>query len=182
MVARILPGQAMHTKTQLERVDRRDDEVGYPSDRVDQRELVEQMNRARYFDLGLADMRQLGFTNVSLQYYLAPAPADLGAAAREHDAKYNLIPAAPYSQFQDAFSHLGGYGAAFYTYRWSVVISDDLFTEFEKHGLRDRATAERYRRQVLEPGGNKPAGELVADFLGRPVSIKAYKAKMEKDQ
>ena len=146
------------------------------------RELVDQMNKARYFDLGMADMRQLGFTNVSLQYYLGSAPADLGAAARDYEAKYNLIPAAPYSQFQDAFSHLGSYGAAVYTYRWSVVISDDLFTEFEKNGLRDRATAERYRRQVLAPGGNKPAGELVADFLGRPVSITAYKAKMEKDQ
>ena len=41
------------------------------------------MNRARYFDLGMDDMRQLGLSNISLQYYLRPAPADLGAAARE---------------------------------------------------------------------------------------------------
>ena len=87
-----------------------------------------------------------------------------------------------YSQMQAAFSHLGGYGAAYYTYRWSVVISDDLFTEFEKNGLRDRATADRYRKLVLERGGRKPAAQLVEDFLGRPISIDAYRAKMEKDQ
>lgn len=146
------------------------------------RELVDQMNRARYFDLGMADMRQLGLSNVSLQFYLQPAPAELGSATRASDAKYSLLPMPEYSQMQDSFSHLGGYGAAYYTYRWSVVISDDLFTEFNKNGLRDRATADRYRKLVLEPGGRKPAAQLVEDFLGRPVSLDAYRAKMEKDQ
>ena len=140
------------------------------------------MNRARYFDLGMADMRQLGLSNISLQYYLRPAPADLGAAARSYEAKYSLLQLPEYVQMQDSFRHLAGYGAAYYTYRWSVVISDDLFTEFAKNGLRDRATAERYRKLVLEPGGKKPAAQLVEDFLGRPVSLDAYRAKMDKDQ
>ena len=146
------------------------------------RDLVEKMNKARYFDLGMGEMRQLGLSNVSLQYYLGPAPADLGAAARDYDSKYDLLPPAPFSQFQDAFPHLAGYGAGVYTYRWSVVIADDLFTEFQKNGLHDRATADRYRRLVIGPGGTKPAAELVADFLGRPISLDAYKAKMTKDQ
>jgi thimet oligopeptidase len=146
------------------------------------RDLVEKMNKARYFDLGMGEMRQLGLSNVSLQYYLGPAPADLGAAARDYDSKYDLLPPAPFSQFQDAFPHLAGYGAGVYTYRWSVVIADDLFTEFQKNGLHDRATADRYRRLVIGPGGTKPAAELVADFLGRPISLDAYKAKMAKDQ
>ena len=146
------------------------------------RELVEKMNRARYFSLGMDDARQLGLTNVSLQYYLGRAPDDLGQAARAAQAKYDMLPPPSFSQFQDAFSHLGGYGAAYYTYRQSIVIADDLFTEFQKNGLRDRATAERYRKLVLAPGGSKPAAELISDFLGRPLSINAYKAKMEKDQ
>ena len=146
------------------------------------RELVEKMNRARYFSLGMDDARQLGLTNVSLQYYLGRAPDDLGQAARAAQAKYDMLPPPSFSQFQDAFSHLGGYGAAYYTYRQSIVIADDLFTEFQKNGLRDRATAERYRKLVLAPGGSKPAAELISDFLGRPLSINAYKAKMEKDK
>jgi thimet oligopeptidase len=146
------------------------------------RDLVEKMNRARYFSIGMDDMRQLGLTNISLQYYLRPAPENLGDAARAADAKYDLLPPAPFSQMQDAFSHLGGYGAAYYTYRWSIVIADDMFTQFQQHGLRDRGTADRYRKLVLAPGGTKPAAELVADFLGRPINIDAYKAKMAKDQ
>jgi thimet oligopeptidase len=146
------------------------------------RDLVDKMNRARYFSVGMDDMRQLGLSNVSLQYYLRTAPGDLGAAARAYQAQYDLLPPPPDSQFQDAFSHLGGYGAAYITYRQSIVIADDLFTLFQKNGLRDRVTADRYRRLVLAPGGTKGAAELVADFLGRPLSIDAYRAKMAKDQ
>jgi thimet oligopeptidase len=146
------------------------------------RELVEKMNRARYFSLGMDDMRQLGLSNVSLQYHLGRAPADLGGNARAYMAKYDAVAPAPFSQFQDSFPHLAEYAAAYYTYRWSIVIADDLFTQFQAHGLRDRATAERYRRLVVAPGGTKPAAELVSDFLGRPISIDAYRAKLAKDQ
>jgi thimet oligopeptidase len=34
----------------------------------------------------------------------------------------------------------------------------------------------RYRKAVLEPGGSKPAQELVQDFLGRQQSMEAFKA------
>ena len=61
------------------------------------------------------------------------------------------------------------------------MIADDLFTQFQAHGLKDAATAQRYRSMVLAPGGTKPAAELVADFLGRPISLDAYRAKMAKD-
>jgi thimet oligopeptidase len=146
------------------------------------RELVEKMNRARYFDQGMADMRQLALANISLRYHQGPAPADLGARMRELDAQYNPLPAPAFSQFQDSFGHLNGYSAIYYTYRWSKVIADDLFTRFAREGLRNPATAQDYRRKVLEPGGSKPAADLVADFLGRPISLDAYKAQMAKDR
>ena len=146
------------------------------------RQLVDQMNKARYFSLGMDDMRQLGLSNTALQFHMGPAPANLGAAAHAFDAKYDMLPPTTDSEWQDAFPHLAGYAAAYYTYRWSIVIADDMFTQFQQHGLRDPATARRYRELVLAPGGTRPAGELVADFLGRPISIDAYKAKLAKDQ
>jgi thimet oligopeptidase len=33
---------------------------------------------------------------------------------------------------------------------------------------------------VLEPGGTKPAAELVRDFLGRDVSLDAYREGLAK--
>ncbi len=152
------------------------DEAGKPIPQ----ELVAQMNRARYFNIGMSDMRQLGLSEIALRYYQGPAPADLGAAFRKHWSTYDLIPQPEWSQGQASFGHLAGYGAAYYTYRWSKVIADDLFTRFAKEGLRNPKTAADYRRLVLAPGGTKPAATLVQDFLGRPISIDAYKAEMAK--
>ena len=146
------------------------------------RPLVEKMNKARYFNIGMGDMRQFGLSNISLRLHQGSAPADLGARTRELDAAYNLLPLPAFTQFQDSFDHLNGYSAIYYTYQWSKVIADDMFTAFAKNGLRDTATALRYRTLVLGPGGSKPAAELVADFLGRPISVDAYRAEMAKDQ
>ena len=57
-----------------------------------------------------------------------------------------------------------------------------MFTRFQKEGLRNPQTASAYRKAVLEPGGTKPAAQLVHDFLGRDISLDAYRAEMALDQ
>ena len=79
------------------------------------------------------------------------------------------------------FSHLGGYGAAYYTYRWSTVIADDMFTVPDERASATARPRTATASWCSRPGGTKPAAELVADFLGRPISIDAYRAKMDKD-
>ena len=54
----------------------------------------------------------------------------------------------------------------------------EFFAEFAKSGEKTSLggeTAMRYRRQVLEPGGTRPARELVQAFLGREVSMNALR-------
>ncbi|MEO6040978.1 MAG: M3 family metallopeptidase [Croceibacterium sp.] len=146
------------------------------------RDLVERMNKARYFNLGMGDMTQLGYANISLQFHQSPIPADFGVATRKWRDQYAVVPAPEWVQFQDAFTHLNGYSAIYYTYRWSKVIADDMFTRFQKEGLTNPATAAAYRKAVLEPGGTKPAAQLVRDFLGRDISLGAYRAEMALDR
>ncbi|MEQ7874910.1 M3 family metallopeptidase [Sphingomonas sp. ASV193] len=146
------------------------------------RELVAAMNRSRYFNMGGFDRTQSGYANMSLGFYEGPAPANLGAFQRAAWGKYDLVPVPDFVESQDSFGHLNGYGAAYYTYVWSKVIADDLFSRFEKEGLRNRKTAADYRRFVIGPGGDKPAAELIADFLGRPLSLDAHKAELDKDR
>jgi thimet oligopeptidase len=146
------------------------------------RDLVERMNKARYFNLGLGDMTQLGYSNISLQFHQNPVPKDLGVARRQWRDQYGVVPAPEWVQMQDAFTHLNGYSATYYTYRWSKVIADDLFSRFQKEGLTNPKTAAAYRTLVLEPGGTKPAAALVHDFLGRDISLDAYRAEMALDQ
>ena len=146
------------------------------------RELVAKMNKARYFNLGLEDMTQLGYANISLKFHTEPVPEYMGEATRYFRDKYATIPSPGYLEMQDSFGHLNGYSAMYYTYRWSKVIADDLFTRFEKEGLRNPKTAMEYRKDVLEPGATVPAGDLLKAFLGRDVTLDAYKATMEKDR
>ena len=146
------------------------------------KELVATLNKARYFDIGMQNMRQLGLSNISLGLHRGPAPADLGARTRDLQNAYDLTPYPPFVQMQDSFGHLTGYSAIYYTYMWSKVIADDLFTRFERDGLRNKTTAAAYRKLVLAQGGSKPAADLVKSFLGRPISLDAYKEEMAKDK
>ena len=71
------------------------------------------------------------------------------------------------------------YAAAYATYLWSNVIAADIRSGFS-NGLMDIADAHRYRDQVLAPGGNIPAADAVANFLGRPYNSNAFKERLAK--
>lgn len=73
------------------------------------------------------------------------------------------------------FGHLTDYASNYYTYMWSLAISKDLFTRFNHKNLLDRKVAKHYQETILEPGGSKPAAELVKDFLGREWNMNAFK-------
>ncbi|TLZ83763.1 MAG: Zn-dependent oligopeptidase, partial [Methanobacteriota archaeon] len=76
------------------------------------------------------------------------------------------------THFQCNFGHLNGYSAIYYTYMWSLVIAKDLFSRFRAAGsLLDPAEAERYRDLILGRGSEKPATELIRDFLGREMQF-----------
>jgi thimet oligopeptidase len=94
----------------------------------------------------------------------------------ELQEKYTPFKFVDGTYFQESFTHLDGYSAIYYTYMWSLVIAKDMFTVFSRDGLLNPAAAARYRKMVLEPGGSKPAAELVQDFLGRPYNFNAYEA------
>lgn len=144
-------------------------------------ELVEKLRASKEFGKGLWSRRQVFLAAVSLQYYSRAPGFDTTAVLAELQKKL-----APFREeyregthFQLAFGHLEGYSAAYYTYLWSLVIAKDLETEFQKHGYLDRDTAMKYRHTVLEPGGSKPAAELVKDFLGRPYAFEAYRGYLD---
>ncbi len=144
------------------------------------RELVERMNRVRYFGQGMFEMGQLGLTNTSFEFHRQNVPTDLGVAMRAWYNEYAMVQLPNYTQRQASFGHLDGYSAFYYTYLWSRVVAADLFAQFEAAGIRNRDVANRYRETILAPGGTKPAEEIVRDFLGRDVELDAFREGLEK--
>ncbi len=140
-------------------------------------DLVARMKAADEFGKGLFVRQQMFYAATSLELHSRdPKGLDTSKVVAELQEKYTPFKFVDGTYFQESFTHLDGYSAIYYTYMWSLVIAKDMFTVFSRDGLLNPAAATRYRKTVLEPGGSKPAAELVQDFLGRPYNFNAYEA------
>lgn len=143
-------------------------------------ELIEKLKASSSFGKGSDACQQMFYAAVSLQAHLAdPAELDTTKLVTSLSETFSPYEPVPGTHMQCSFGHLNGYSCIYYTYMWSKVIAKDLFSRFEAEGVLNPAVARSYREQVLEPGGSKPADELVSDFLGRPRSFQAFQAWIE---
>jgi thimet oligopeptidase len=137
--------------------------------------LVARMRAADEFGKGLRVRQQMFYAATSLRLHdRDPNGLDTTALSAEQQERYTPFRHVPGTWFQESFGHLEGYSAIYYTYMWSLVIAKDLFGVFRRKGLLDPEPASRYRRAILEPGGGRPAAELVKEFLGREASFDAF--------
>lgn len=141
--------------------------------------LVKRMNQGRHFGEAMRWKGQLANSAVSLNFYNRKPDFELNTMFNEQIQRYSLFPIVPGTHSYDSFGHLNGYSAIYYTYVWSKAIALDLFTQFQAKGLRNTDTALRYRQRVLDPGGSEDANELISNFLGRPLSLDAFKAYLQ---
>lgn len=141
-------------------------------------DLVKRMNAARHFGEPTFWKRQLGLAAVSLNYYDRKPDFDLGKMFDQQFDRYSPFPVVPGTHMYAGFGHLFGYSAIYYTYVWSKAIALDLFTRFKAAGMDNRQLATRYRQLVLDPGGSEDANELIQNFLGRPLSLEAFKQEL----
>jgi thimet oligopeptidase len=138
-------------------------------------ELLQRAKAADEYGKGLWVRQQMFYAATSLEFHARnPDGLDTTRVMAELQNRYTPFKYVEDTYFHESFGHLDGYSAIYYTYMWSLVIAKDLFSVFRKEGLLEPAVATRYRRAVLEPGGSKPAAELVRDFLGRDYGYGAY--------
>ncbi|HET9156707.1 MAG TPA: M3 family metallopeptidase, partial [Myxococcaceae bacterium] len=139
--------------------------------------MVKQLRAADEFGKGVDVRQQMFYAATSLHLYdRDPRGLELPSYVADIQSRYSPFPYVAGTTFYTGFGHLNGYSAVYYTYMWSKVIAKDLFTAFKAAGMFDPATSQRYRKDILEPGGGRPAAELVANFLGRPYDFRAYEA------
>jgi oligopeptidase A len=81
--------------------------------------------------------------------------------------------------FLCAFSHIfgGGYAAGYYSYKWSEVMSADLFAAFEEAGRDDAQAIAREGRRLRDTlfalGGSEDPMIIFERFRGRKPTIHA---------
>jgi thimet oligopeptidase len=144
-------------------------------------DLVARMRAADAFDRPTQAAMQLAFSAVSLALHDRPAawvnPDSLMSTAL---AGYLGVNPGDY-HFVTSIDHLGmaSYSATMYTYLWSQVISKDLWSAFDPADPLAPAPAHRFRDAILRPGGTRPPGELIRDFLGRPFGFASWQRWLE---
>jgi oligopeptidase A len=141
--------------------------------------LFDRMKAARNFGNGLALIRHCEFSLFDMLLHVEPehrASPD-GALQLARAVAAELSPAAPpdFIRYAVSFSHLfdGGYAAGYYGYAWAEVLSADAYSAFEEAGIFDPATGARWREQVLEVGGSRPAMDSFQAFRGRAPTLDA---------
>jgi thimet oligopeptidase len=143
------------------------------------REVFARMVRASAHGRALATLTQVMYATYSLETHdKKAADLDLDALLRVGYDRFSRYEFVDGNRMYAAFTHLVGYTSNYYTYLYDKVMALEFFAEFKKPDAKDLVegpTAMRYRREVLEPGGSKPARDLVQAFLGREVSMGALR-------
>ena len=149
------------------------------------RELFEKMLAAKNFQNGWMTLRQIVMSLTDWRLHSqfdaksakGQAVLDLSRAIAD---EFNVIPQPEISRWIYTFSHIfaGGYAAGYYSYKWAEVLSADAYSAFEEAAkltgsVLDPVTGARYRREILEVGGSRPAAESFKAFRGREPSIDA---------
>ncbi|QDE41438.1 M3 family metallopeptidase [Luteibacter pinisoli] len=138
-------------------------------------ELYERMLKARHFHTGMFLVRQLEFGLFDFRLHLEYDPAR-GARPMEVleqvRKEVSVLHPPAWQRFPHAFTHVfaGGYSAGYYSYLWAEVLSADAFEPFEAAGVLDRATGERFRKEILAVGATRPALASFTAFRGREPS------------
>ena len=139
-------------------------------------ELYQRMLAAKHFQAGILMVRQLEFGLFDFRLHRNYDPARGGRVLEVLDEirqQVAVILPPAWNRFANAFTHIfaGGYAAGYYSYKWAEVLSADAFSAFEDSGIFDAATGARFRENILEVGGSRPALASFVAFRGREPHI-----------
>ncbi len=149
------------------------------------RDLFDKMLSAKNFQNGLMTLRQIVMSLTDWRLHSKfDAENSKGQTvldlSRKIASQFNVIPQPEISRWINTFSHIfaGGYAAGYYSYKWAEVLSADAYAAFEEAAkltgsVLDPKTGARYRLEILEVGGSRPAAESFKAFRGREPSIDA---------
>ncbi|MEY3653244.1 MAG: putative oligopeptidase [Pseudomonadota bacterium] len=144
------------------------------------RALFDKMLAAKNFQSGLQTLRQIEFSLFDMRLHTEGARAqDFMQVLREVRTEVSVIPAPTWGRSPHSFSHIfaGGYAAGYYSYKWAEVLSADAYAAFEETAGSDGEpsveTGRRYRKEILEAGGSRPAMTSFKAFRGREPQLDA---------
>lgn len=141
-------------------------------------EMVDKIVASSQFGAAYACMRQLSFGYIDMAWHSlsdTTAVSDPMAFERAAMESVRIFPDVDGSGISPQFSHIfaGGYAAGYYSYKWAEVLDADAFAHFKENGIFDRATADSFRKNILEKGGTEAPDVIYKRFRGQDPTIDA---------
>ena len=140
-------------------------------------ELIDRIVRSRNFNVAYACMRQVSFGLLDMAYYTQKEEftEDIIPFEKRAWEKAMVMPQLPDTCMTVQFSHImsGGYSAGYYSYKWAEVLDADAFAVFQKEGIFNQETAQRFRDCILSKGGTENPMDLYKRFKGSEPTIDA---------
>jgi len=139
-------------------------------------ELIGKIQNSAYFNQGFATVEYLAASFLDMGYHNMKEfkLTDVSSFEDATLAQIGLIPEITSRYRSTYFNHIfsGGYSSGYYSYIWSGILDSDAFEAFKENGLFDQATAESFRKNILERGGTEDPMVLYKKFRGAEPDIK----------
>ena len=112
------------------------------------------------------------FLDIAYHTLEAPAVVDVQKFESESMKRIGLIQEIIPRYRSTYFIHITqGYDSGYYSYIWAAVLDNDAYEAFREKGLFDKATAESYRKNILEKNGTMDAMQMFVNFRGHQPMI-----------
>ena len=153
--------------------------VHYRTGEVMPDDMIENIQRALKFNEGFNTTELVAAALSDMDIHSLRSAEEIDPTQFERVAlneKRGLIPQIEPRYRYPYFGHIfdGGYSAGYYFYIWAEVLDKDAFQAFVESGdLFDKATAERFRREVLSRGGSRAGMDMYRAFRGAEPDNKA---------
>ena len=149
----------------------------YKTDELIPEELLDRMIAARNLQSGNNLLQQIFYASLDLTYFDGFQPTNTNSTTKIVEKLQNEI--TPYSFISGthqhaAFDHLIDYSTSYYGYLWSEVYAQDMFTVFDNGGVLNPEIGYRYRKLILEKGGQEDPMKMVINFIGRIPNNNAF--------
>lgn len=131
------------------------------------KELFDKMYTARNFHAGMGTVRQMEMSLLDMLLHMNTS-VDFMETQKAVRAEIAVLVPPEWVRTVHTFSHIfaGGYSAGYYSYKWAEVLSADVYAAFEETNSSPE-TCRKYRQEILEKGGSRPAMDSFVAFRGR---------------
>lgn len=138
-------------------------------------ELIEKMEKSNLFNQGFVVTEYMAAAILDMDYHtleqpMTQKPGDFELASAK---RMGLIPEITFRYRSTYFNHIfsGGYSSGYYSYFWSEILDADAYEVFKEKGIFDKATAQRFRDEILSKGGSDEAMNLYKAFRGQEPAL-----------